>query len=91
MVRQDGNLRASEKYLLEPVVMEYTDGTSREYARRLVLTFDIDDIPMPTPPWINAVVIPPFLAGRIRRIHAAIFSFWAGVMPPMPMFGRSLL
>jgi hypothetical protein len=31
------------------------------------------------------------LAGCIRRIHAAIFSFWAGVMPPMPMFGRSLL
>ena len=36
-------------------------------------------------------VIPPFLAGCIRRIHATIFSFWAGVMPPMPMFGRSLL
>jgi len=37
------------------------------------------------------MVIPPFLTGCIRRIHAAIFSFWAGVMPPMPMFGRSLL
>jgi hypothetical protein len=50
------------------------------------------------------VVIPPFLTGCIRRIHAAIFSFMAGVMPPMPrcpamvclqtmrgMFGRSLL
>ena len=36
-------------------------------------------------------VIPPLLAGCIRRIHAAIFSFCAGVMPPMPMFGRSLL
>ena len=36
-------------------------------------------------------VVPPFLAGCIRRIHAAIFIFWAGVMPPMPMFGRSLL
>ena len=36
-------------------------------------------------------VIPPFLAGCIRRIHTAIFSFCAGVMPPMPMFGRSLL
>ena len=34
---------------------------------------------------------PPFLTGCIRRIHAAIFSFCAGVMPPMPMFGRSLL
>ena len=36
-------------------------------------------------------VIPPFLTGCIRRIHAAIFNFCAGVMPPMPMFGRSLL
>jgi peptide/nickel transport system substrate-binding protein len=37
------------------------------------------------------MVIPPFLAGCIRRTYAAIFSFWAGVTPPMPMFGRSLL
>ena len=36
-------------------------------------------------------VIPPFLRGLGRRIYAAIFSFWAGVMPPMPMLGRSLL
>jgi hypothetical protein len=36
-------------------------------------------------------VIPPFLAGVSRRIYAAVFSFCAGVMPPMPMFGRSLL
>ena len=36
-------------------------------------------------------VIPPFLAGHIGRIHAAIFSFCAGVMPPMPILGRSLL
>ncbi len=45
--------------------------------------------PKPLPE--EAPVIPPFLAGCIRRIHAAIFSFMAGVMPPMPMFGRSLL
>ena len=50
------------------------------------------------------MVIPPFSTGCIRRIHAAIFSFCAGVMRPMPrcpamvwlqtmigMFGRSLL
>ena len=37
------------------------------------------------------MVIPPFLTGCSRRTHAAIFSFWVGVMPPMPMFGRSLL
>ena len=36
-------------------------------------------------------VIFPFLTGCIRRTYAAIFSFMAGVMPPMPMFGRSLL
>jgi len=40
---------------------------------------------------IGRKVIPPFLMGCIRRTHAAFFSFWAGVMPPMPMFGRSLL
>jgi hypothetical protein len=47
---------------------------------------------------------PPFLTGCGRRTHAAIFSFMAGVMPPMPrcpamvclqtmkgMLGRSLL
>ena len=37
------------------------------------------------------MVIPPFLTGWIRRTYAAIFSFCAGVMPPMPIFGRSLL
>ena len=37
------------------------------------------------------VVIPPFLTGCGRRTYAAIFSFIAGVMPPMPMLGRSLL
>ncbi|SFF21571.1 hypothetical protein SAMN04488523_13113 [Sulfitobacter brevis] len=36
-------------------------------------------------------VIPPFLMGFSRRIQAAVFSFIAGVMPPMPMLGRSLL
>jgi len=29
-------------------------------------------------------VIPPFPTGCIRRIHAVIFSFCVGVMPPMP-------
>jgi hypothetical protein len=36
-------------------------------------------------------VIPPFLTGLFGRIHAASFSFWAGVIPPIPIFGRSLL
>jgi hypothetical protein len=36
-------------------------------------------------------VILPFLTGGDRRTYAAIFSFIAGVMPPMPIFGRSLL
>ena len=40
---------------------------------------------------VPAPVIPPFLTGCSRRTYAAIFSFCAGVMPPMPMFGRSLL
>ena len=36
-------------------------------------------------------VILPVLTGRNLRTHAAIFSFMAGVTPPMPMLGRSLL
>ena len=36
-------------------------------------------------------VIPPLLMGFVRRLHAAIFNLCAGVTPPMPMFGRSLL
>ena len=42
-------------------------------------------------PHVPGVVIPPFLMGASRRIQAAVFSFIAGVMPPMPMLGRSLL
>ena len=37
------------------------------------------------------LVIPPFLMGLSRRIHAAVFSFMAGVIPPIAMLGRSLL
>ncbi len=40
---------------------------------------------------VGALVIPPFLRGLGRRIYAAILSFWAGVIPPLPMLGRSLL
>jgi hypothetical protein len=47
----------------------------------------IDDLPKGR----CGAVISPFLTGCIRRTYAAIFSFIAGVMPPMPMFGRSLL
>ena len=48
----------------------------------------------PSGKWKNSSgprVIPPFLMGPSRRIQAAAFSFMAGVMPPMPMLGRSLL
>ncbi len=36
-------------------------------------------------------VIPPFLMGFSLGIHAAVFSFLAGVIPPMAMLGLSLL
>ena len=36
-------------------------------------------------------VVPPFSMGSGRRIQAAVFNFMAGVLPPMPMLGRSLL
>lgn len=37
------------------------------------------------------LVISPFLTGLSSRVHAAIFSFCAGVIPPLPILGRSLL
>ena len=38
----------------------------------------------------GAVII-PFFMGSVTGLHAACFSFIAGVIPPMAMFGRSLL
>jgi len=38
-----------------------------------------------------ALVIPPFSTGFRSRIYAAFSSFCFGVIPPMPMLGRSLL
>jgi len=40
---------------------------------------------------LDAEVIPPFLMGFFSRIQAAFRSFCIGVIPPMPMLGRSLL
>jgi len=40
---------------------------------------------------ISPFSISPFSMGSSRRVQAAVFSFLAGVMPPMPMLGRSLL
>ncbi|WP_172822819.1 hypothetical protein [Paramagnetospirillum marisnigri] len=34
---------------------------------------------------------PRFFRGFEHRTHAASFSFWAGVMPPMAILGLSLL
>jgi len=39
----------------------------------------------------QAMVFIPFSSGRFPGLHAASLSFMAGVIPPMPMFGRSLL
>ena len=40
---------------------------------------------------LYATVIIPFLVALQSRVYAACLSFIAGVMPPIPMFGRSLL
>jgi hypothetical protein len=39
----------------------------------------------------DQTVILPFLAERGRKTYAVIFGFIAGVMPPMPLCGRSFL
>ena len=50
-----------------------------------------DDVSLQVQDEYGRVVIPPFLTGSEHRIHAANFSFWAGVIPPMPILGRSWL
>ena len=76
--------------LFDSIGFAIEDFSALRYVRDLLADHpdyvDIDLLADPDDP-----VISPFLTGCIRRIHAAIFSFWAGVMPPMPMFGRSLL
>ena len=37
---------------------------------------------------LYAPVIIPFLSGLFPGLHAASFSFMAGVIPPMPILGR---
>ncbi len=66
------------------------DGTSGSVRERLTKLEDQKSI-LQAQLARSAVVIPPFLAGCGCRTYAAIFSFMAGVMPPMPIFGRSLL
>ena len=44
---------------------------------------DVSTIPMVNPPH--------FFMGSVIGLHAACFSFMAGVIPPMAMLGRSLL
>ncbi|MBL3597942.1 arsenate reductase (glutaredoxin) [Rhodovulum sulfidophilum] len=60
-------------------------GKGTKLCRPSETVFEILDNPDTAP------VILPVLTGRDLRTHAAIFSFMAGVTPPMPMFGRSLL
>ena len=39
---------------------------------------------------MHPLVIPPFLMGLSRNIHATVFNFIAGVIRPMAMLGPSL-
>ncbi len=54
LVRRDGGLAVSGTFITEPVTIVYGDGTSEGHAQRLIFTFEINDVPMPTPPWVNA-------------------------------------
>jgi hypothetical protein len=63
----------------------------RKDAVRIALTSGLSRRQVANDLGVGLWVISPFLTGCIRRTYAAIFSFMAGVMPPMPMLGRSLL
>jgi hypothetical protein len=57
----------------------------------LAIWFDPAMIWKAAPTGKRGRVISPFSTGCIRRIHSAIFSFMAGVVPPIRMLERSLL
>jgi hypothetical protein len=76
--------------------MEIVDsGRRRRFSKEAKLAIVAESYSAPRQVTVTArrhgMVIPPFLTGLRSRIHAAIFSFCAGVMPPMPILGRSLL
>ena len=71
------------KAKLKPFMSEGNVAKTMQAPVTAILAFDMD--------FASHLVIPPFLTGFARRIYAANFSFCAGVMPPMPMLGRSLL
>ena len=54
VVRRDGGLVVPDTFTSEPITMVYSNRTSDGHAQRLIFTFDINDVPMPTPPWVNA-------------------------------------
>ena len=92
--------RRSELVALRVEDIEFrSDGTLKAIIRRSKadpfgngrLAFTSRDTTDLVREWLSSRVISPFLTGCGRRTYAAIFSFMAGVMPPMPMLGRSLL
>ena len=71
--------------------MKLPDVEEKDRPKRRPIPDHIPRMEVELSPGTDAWVILPVLTGRDRRTHAAIFSFMAGVTPPMPMFGRSLL
>ena len=71
----------------QPRAIVFHEKEGRRHAHAVWSRIKADEmkaVPLP-------LVIPPFLVSFVDRLHAAIFSFWAGVNPPLPILGRSLL
>jgi hypothetical protein len=61
----------------------------KEILRQVQMTNHTTLLEIPAAPGSKSRMrIPPFLVGLADRTHAASRSSWAGVTPPMPMFGR---
>ena len=54
LVRQDGGLVVPDTFESSTITTVSRNRTSEGHAQRLTFTFYINDVPMPTPPWINA-------------------------------------
>ena len=65
-------------------------GRTRTDAVRIALTSGFSREQLADELGVGMVIL-PFIMGFRRIIHAAVFNFMAGVIPPMPILGRSLL
>ncbi|MCF6445815.1 hypothetical protein [Nereida sp. MMG025] len=81
--RADGAFALTAPPEMTPAAYAYASRTSGEHARKITMRFNIDDIAMPTPPWIGAPVIKdtPELRAELLAANRDLHSVMAAQDP----------